>query len=347
MKRVLVTGAEGFVGRRLTPRLIERGATVIACHAPGALAVDDDPAAVRSRGGHGHGEHGGHGHERHGHDRHGHGATSGAHGGAVERVALDVRDRGAVERLFRRAAPDAVVHLAGLSDVAASWRRIDDCYRVNVEGSENVAAAARALSATCRLVVASSAEVYGPAPEAELPVSEARDLRPGSPYALTKAAVERICLPLGAIAVRSFNLIGPGQGANFALPSFAAQLAAIEAGLEEPVLRVGNLTARRDFVHVDDGADAYALLAERGEPGSVYNVARGEAVAIEAALRRLIEISGVEVEVRQDPDRMRPADVPAMCGDASRLRALGWRPRRSFDQALEAIWEDARRRAPY
>ena len=312
MTRVLVTGAEGFVGRRLVPRLVERGAAVTACHAPECAAPGEDPAA---------------------------GARA-----TVTPVALDIRDRDEVGRVFREARPEAVVHLAGLSDVAASWRRIDDYYRVNVEGSEHVAAAARALPEACRLVVASSAEVYGPVPEAELPAPETRGLAPGSPYALTKAAVERLALPLGAVVVRSFNLIGPGQGANFALPSFAGQLAAIEAGREEPVLHVGNLTPRRDFVHVDDGADAYALLVERGVPGSVYNVARGEAIELRAALGRLIEISGLEVEVRQDPGRLRPADVPVMCGDASRLRALGWRPRRSFDRALEAIWEDARRR---
>lgn len=311
MKRVLVTGAEGFVGGRLVPRLVARGATVIACHAPGTAIASDGDTGARA---------------------------------PVEHIALDIRDRDAVDRVFRATAPDAVVHLAGLSDVMASWQRIDDYYRVNVEGSEHVVSVARALSETCRLVIASSAEIYGPVPETELPVSETRGLEPGSPYALTKAAVERLSLPLGAIVVRSFNLIGPGQDANFALPSFATQLAAIEAGREEPVLHVGNLTARRDFVHVDDGADAYALLVEHGEPASVYNVASGEAIELEAALRRLIRLSGLEVEIRQDPDRMRPADVPVMCGDASRLRALGWRPKRSFDQALEAIWEDARRR---
>lgn len=309
MTRILVTGAEGFVGGRLAPLLVARGADVIACHAPGMVTGYDADARA-----------------------------------SIEHIALDIRDRDAVDRVFRDTAPDAVVHLAGLSDVADSWRRINDHYRVNVEGTEHVVTAARAQSETCRLVVASSAEVYGPVPPAELPVPEDRGLEPGSPYALTKAAVERLSLPLGAIVVRSFNLIGPGQGADFALPSFATQLAAIEAGREEPVLHVGNLTPRRDFIHVDDGADAYALLLECGEPGSVYNVARGEAIELETALRQLIGISGLKVEIRQDPDRMRPADVPVMCGDARRLRALGWRPKRSFDQALEAIWEDARRR---
>ena len=312
MKRVLVTGAEGFVGGRLVPRLVARGAAVIACHAPGTAIASDGDTDVRL---------------------------------PVEHVALDIRDRDAVDRAFRDTAPDAVVHLAGLSDVMASWRRIDDYYRVNVEGSEHVVSAARDVSATCRLVVASSAEVYGPVPEAELPVRETRGLQPGSPYAVTKAAVERLSLPLGGIVVRSFNLIGPGQGANFALTSFATQLAAIAAGRKEPVLHVGNLSPHRDFVHVDDGADAYALLVDRGEPGNVYNVARGETIEVAAALRRLIRLSGLDVEIRQDPDRMRPTDVPVMCGDARRLRALGWRPKRSFAQALEAIWDDARRRS--
>ena len=309
---VLVTGSEGFVGRRLVRRLIDGGFGVVATRGP-----DTRPAPS---------------------------ASASSRRSACESVELDIRDPEAVARVFRGAAPDAVVHLAGLSDVGASWQRIDDYFRVNVEATESVAAAARELSKPCRLIVASSAEVYGRLPESELPAAEDRPLSPRSPYALTKAAAERLTVPHGAIAVRSFNLIGPGQSVNFALPSFAAQLAAIQAGQQEAVLRVGNLTARRDFVHVDDGADAYALLVERGEPGRVYNIARGEAIELAAALRRLIRISGVGVAVQEDPARLRPADVPVVCGDAGRLRALGWNPRRTFDQALEAIWEDAQSR---
>ena len=310
MTRILVTGAEGFVGGRLVLRLLERGATVIACHGPGAApSAPEAPTSPCAR---------------------------------CDWVELDICDRAAVKRVLAAQAPDAVVHLAGLSSVAASWQRIDDYYRVNVEGTEFVAAAARELPGQCRLIVASSAEVYGRVPDNELPATEDRPLRPRSPYALTKAAIERLTLRWGAIAVRSFNLIGAGQSVQFALPSFAAQLAAIAAGQAAPVVHVGNLTSRRDFVHVDDGADAYALLVERGQAGRVYNVARGEAIELGAALRRLIEISGTEVEIQKDATRLMPADVPVLCGDGNRLRALGWRPRRSFDQALEAVWKDAR-----
>lgn len=310
MTRILVTGAEGFVGARLVPRLLEGGAAVIACRAPGAVAAAFEASTLPSD-------------RRHW-------------------VELDICDRGAVKRVLAEQAPDAVVHLAGLSSVAASWQRIDEYYRVNVEGTEFVAAAVRELPRPCRLIVASSAEVYGRVPDRELPAREGRPLRPRSPYALTKAAIERLTLRRGAIAVRSFNLIGPGQSVQFALPSFAAQLAAIAAGEAEPVVRVGNLTSRRDFVHVDDGAEAYALLIERGQAGQAYNVARGEAVELGAALRRLIEISGTDVKIRTDAARLAPADIPVLCGDGNRLRALGWSPRCSFDQALEAVWEDAR-----
>jgi GDP-4-dehydro-6-deoxy-D-mannose reductase len=168
---------------------------------------------------------------------------------------------------------------------------------------------------------------------------------PASPYALTKAAAERLALARGAVVVRSFNLVGGGQAASFALPSFARQLAAIERGEAEPVLRVGNLSARRDFVHVADAVEAYRLLAEAGRPGEVYNLASGEAVSMRHALDRLLALSGVAAEVQVDPERLRPVDVPALAGDARRLRELGWTPHRGLDDALAELWREARREA--
>jgi GDP-4-dehydro-6-deoxy-D-mannose reductase len=246
-------------------------------------------------------------------------------------------DPAAMAAAVRAAAPDAVVHLAGLSHVGESWNRMAEYFRVNVLGTENLLAAA----AGRRVVLASSAEVYGAVPEAEQPIVEGRMPEPRTPYALTKAAAERMALAQDAVVARSFNLAGAGQSARFALPAFASQLAAIARGEREPVLRVGNLSARRDFVHVDDGVEAYRLLAERGRPGEVFNLASGRAFSVREALDRLMAISGVRARIEPDPARLRPVDLPLLVGDAGRLRALGWKPRRDLDDALAELWAEA------
>ncbi|HEY6324525.1 MAG TPA: GDP-mannose 4,6-dehydratase, partial [Thermoanaerobaculia bacterium] len=218
---------------------------------------------------------------------------------------------------------------------------------VNVLGTENLLAAA----AGRRVVMASSAEVYGVVPESEQPIGEQRQLDPRTPYALTKAAAERLALGRGAVVARCFNLVGPGQSARFALPAFAAQLAAIARGEREAVLRVGNLSARRDFVHVDDGAEAYRLLAERGRPGEIYNLASGRAYSLAEALDRLVAIAAtaasaaiagsMPARIEIDPERVRAVDLPLLAGDAGRLRALGWEARRGLDEALADLWTEA------
>jgi len=259
---------------------------------------------------------------------------------------VDLLDRDALATALERARPDAVLHFGALSHVGSSWKRMADYFRVNVLGTENLLdVAARASSpagGALPVVVASSAEVYGAVPEDELPIGEDRTPAPASPYALTKAAAERLALARGAVVVRSFNLVGGGQAASFALPSFARQLAAIQRGDAEPVLRVGNLSARRDFVHVADALAAYRHLAEHGRPGEVYNLASGEAVSIRHALDRLLALSGVTAQIEVDPERLRPVDVPVLAGDARRLRELGWAPRRSLDDALAELWQEAR-----
>jgi len=312
--RILVTGISGFVGPRLARHLLERGDQV-----SGTFLVD----RPRFDG--------------------------------VEDVRLfeaDLLDAEAVRRAVREAAPEAVVNLAGLSHVGESWKRMGDYFRVNVLGTENVLAACSA--GGIPVVVASSAEVYGLVPEDEQPIAEHRQVDPRTPYALTKAAAERLAVARGAVVARAFNLVGPGQAPTFALPTFAQQLAAIQragsagssGSAREPVLRVGNLSARRDFVHVDDGAAAFRLLAEKGEPGGIYNIASGRALSISEALERLMAVSGVAARVEEDPERMRPVDLPLLLGDASRLRALGWQPARSVDDALSALWTDTLGCAP-
>jgi len=298
----LVTGISGFVGPRLARHLLERGDRVSGTY------LIDHPAFPEMED--------------------------------VQLYEVDLQDAACVERVVRDAAPDAIVHLAGLSHVGESWERMPDYFRVNVLGTDNLLAAAGGRP----LVIASSAEVYGLVPEEEQPISEERVVDPRTPYALTKAASERLALLRGAVVARAFNLVGAGQAIKFALPTFAAQLAAIARGEHEPVLRVGNLSARRDFVHVDDGAEAFRLLIEKGERGGIYNIASGQAFSIGEALERLKAISGVEATIEVDPERIRPVDLPLLLGDASSLQSLGWEPRRTVDDALSDLWAAARPR---
>jgi GDP-4-dehydro-6-deoxy-D-mannose reductase len=305
--RLLVTGATGFVGRHLCAYLAAAG------HEMAGTYWDDHPDASL---------------------------------GTIpcgELVEMDLADRRALDRFIARVEPEAVVHLAGLSHVGGSWRRLAEYFRVNTLGAENVAAAAHDAGVR-RVLLASSAEVYGAVPEGEQPLTEDRPVAPGSPYAMTKAAAERIALaraPEAAVVVRAFNLIGPGQAKRFALPSFAAQLAEIRAERRPPVLAVGNLAARRDFVHVADAVRALTLLACRGEVGTVYNLASGRDRSIAEALEALIEVSGTNPRVERDPERLRPVDQPLLVGDASRLRALGWTEELGFERAIRDLWDEA------
>lgn len=277
------------------------------------------------------------------------------HGGAVagtfsssrpdvpgaELFAADLLDRASVRGVVDEVRPDAIVHLAGLGHVGESWERMGDYYRVNVLGTETVLDAADG----ARVVLASSAEVYGGVPLDEQPITEEREPAPANPYGLTKAAAERLVLQGRGLVARSFNMSGPGQSPRYVLPSFAGQLAAIRAGSQPPVLRVGNLAARRDFLHVDDGAAALRALVEQGESGAVYNVGSGEAWSIREALDRLIAISGLDVTVEADPELFRPVDVELLQADTGRLRALGWAPQRDLDDILRDLWTGALRRA--
>jgi GDP-4-dehydro-6-deoxy-D-mannose reductase len=261
----------------------------------------------------------------------------------AELFEADLLDRAALERAVGAAAPDAIVNLAGLSHIGESWdwQRMSDYYWVNIVGTENVLVAAGGRP----VVIASSADVYGKVPESEQPIPESRRVAPQTPYALTKAAAERLALAHGAVIVRSFNLVGPGQAPKFALASWASQLAAIRRGERPPVLEVGDLSTARDFVHVDDGAEAYRLLAEKGERGGFYNLASGRAVSMRDALQRLLGIAGVQAEVKEGVYPPRPFDIPSLAGDAGRLRALGWEPRRTLDDALTDLWNEAAQRA--
>lgn len=258
----------------------------------------------------------------------------------IELFRADLLDPDALVEACERFRPDRVVHMAGLSHVGSSFDRADLYRQVNAGGTANVVAAA----GDTPVVLASSSEVYGRVPEEEQPISEIREPAPLSPYAESKVLSETVVLEAGGRVVRCFNVIGPGQHPSFAMPTFAAQLADVERGTREPVLNVGNLEVWRDFVPLDDAIDGYVTLLERGEAGAVYNLGTGKATSLRELVDRLIAVSGLEVEIRVDPERFRPADAPKLFADSGRLCALGWEPKGDLDDVLAQLWSEARSR---
>jgi GDP-4-dehydro-6-deoxy-D-mannose reductase len=201
------------------------------------------------------------------------------------------------------------------------------------------------------VLLVGSAQQYGEVPTEEQPISEEREQKPLTPYAVSKTSQEILgrraywASELPVFLTRSFNHTGPGQSVEYVSSSFARQVAEVEAGAREPAIRVGNLSARRDFTDVRDVAGAYAAIVERGRPGEPYNVCRGEAVAIGDLLEELTRHSRVPIRVVADPDRQRAVDAPLLLGDPTKLRTdTGWSPRYSLAETLRDLLDDWRRR---
>jgi GDP-4-dehydro-6-deoxy-D-mannose reductase len=270
---------------------------------------------------------------------------------SVAVLEADLDDAASVCAAVDIVRPDRIVHLAGQSSVHRSWEEPAATLRTNVHGFLHLLEAVRRFALSPRVLAVGSAEEYGAVDPRELPVGEEAPLRPNSPYAVSKVAQGFLALQyalsfqMGIVRTRTFHHTGPGRGEAFAESSFARQIVEIEAGRRAPVLEVGNLEAVRDFTDVRDVVRAYWLLLERGDAGEVYNVCSGRGVRIRDLLQRLIEISGAEVEVRVDPARLRPSDVPAHVGDPARIRkATGWEPRIGLDETLRDLLQDWRTR---
>lgn len=254
-------------------------------------------------------------------------------------TAVDLTDADAVARLLGDVAPEVVYHLGGWSDVGGSWTQPRATFRANAEATLNVLEAART-SGVERVLVISSADVYGVVPDEQLPITEAHPLRPVSPYAVSKVAADYLALQshlghgLAVVRARAFNHLGPGQNDRFVASAIASRIAANERTGDDEV-PVGNLAARRDFTDVRDVIVAYRLLVTRGVPGEAYNVCSGNAVAVQQLADRLLALAKHPMRLVVDPDRYRPVDVPTVLGDASKLRAAtGWTPRIPLDTTL-------------
>jgi GDP-4-dehydro-6-deoxy-D-mannose reductase len=257
------------------------------------------------------------------------------------RQTVDLLDRDRVRTAIRELRPAQIYHCAGMTHVAKSWLDTAQPLEGNVLATEHLFDALRREGIRCRVLVPGSATVYAASSE---PISEDGPIAPTNPYAISKLAQEQLALRaiqedgLDLVLTRSFNHTGPGQTPEFAAPSMARQIALIERGELEPVIKVGNLDAQRDVTDVRDVVRAYAALMQSGRTGVIYNVASGVARSIRSILEALVSRSKLPVRIEVDQARMRPNDVPVVVGNHSRLtEATGWHPQVSFDQMLDDL----------
>jgi GDP-4-dehydro-6-deoxy-D-mannose reductase len=260
--------------------------------------------------------------------------------------AVDLLDQSAMEAALREARPDVIFHCGGIADVQRSWRAPARALEVNAVGTHRLLGAASRAGFNGRVLVTGSALVYA---RSDAALTEESPLGPAGPYAVSKLAQEMAAARSGidVVVARAFNHAGPRQDDAYVTSAFARQIAGIERGVGEPVLRVGNLDARRDITDVRDVVRAYRDLAARGTAGSPYNVCRGTAYRVGDLLEMLLSMAGVGIEVRTDPSRLRAADNPLVLGSHDRLtRDTGWTPEIPIERTLADILEYWRTYAP-
>lgn len=311
--RILITGAGGFVGGHLAQHI---ATTAPNADIHGTILADDVPNVP-----------------------------------GITLHSIQLKDLEQTRALIEQVRPDHIYHLAAQAFVPRSFEAPWETLENNILAQLNVILASIRAGITPRMLVITSAEIYGPVQPDDLPINEDTALRPSSPYSVSKIAQDMLALQyaqshkLSIMRARPFNHIGPGQSASFVAPAFALQVARIEAGQQEPVIRVGDLNARRDFTDVRDVVRAYRLIIERGTPGAVYNVASGVAHSIREVLDGLLSHSAVPVQTIVDPALLRPATIPILQGDCSRLhQSTGWKPQISFEQSLIDVLNDCRQR---
>jgi len=308
--KALIIGAAGFVGRHLINHLKSLGWEVNATRLPNEEIKEDIP-----------------------------------------NYELDILNQASISSLLDKMRPDYLFHLAAQSSVALSWEKPALTVDINVKGAVNLLEALRVMQNPPRVLLIGSGEEYGYIIPEELPIKEDTLMRPGNIYACTKVAQDLLgqiyarAYKLEIIMVRAFNHTGPGQIDTFATAHFCKQIAEIEAGLRPPVIKVGNLSAKRDFTDVRDIVKAYALLIQKGKLGEAYNVGSGKAIAMQEILDMALFLAKTQIDVEQDPALMRVSDTPIIQADISRLTSVtGWKPEIPLCDTITDMLDDWRKK---
>lgn len=308
-KKALITGIAGFVGSHLAELLLDRGYDVYGlCR---SRSKRDHIESISNK---------------------------------LHLEDADILDSHSLYTTLSRIKPDYIFHLAAQSFVPTSWVSPSVTLEVNIVGSANLFEAVRQAGIDPAIQIACSSEEYGLVHQDELPIRETNPLRPLSPYAVSKVAMDYLgyqyyqSYKVRIVRTRGFNHTGPRRGETFAESNFAKQIALIEKQKQEPIIRVGNLEAERDYTDVRDMVRAYLLSVEKCDPGDVYNIAVGRAIRIKDLLNLLLSFTKIKVDILEDPARMRPSDVPVLIGDNTKFVAkTGWKPEIPFEKTMEDL----------
>jgi GDP-4-dehydro-6-deoxy-D-mannose reductase len=317
MRKVLVTGVTGFAGSHLVDYMLERG----DCEIYGIQRWRSRTENI---------EHFAH---------------------RIKLLECDLRDATSTRDTLERVRPEWIFHLAAQSFVPTSWIAPTESLTTNVLAQVNLFEAVRHIGLKCRIQLACSSEEYGMVHPDEVPIRETNPLRPLSPYAVSKVTQDLLgyqywmSWKVDSVRTRGFNHEGPRRGPVFVASDFAKQIADIEKGRRAPVVHVGNLEAQRDFTDVRDMVRAYWLALEHCEPGEAYNICSGKAWRIRQVLDFLLSLAKMKIEVKQDPTRLRPSDVPVLLGDATKfIKVTRWQPTIPFERTLADMLEYWRER---
>lgn len=260
----------------------------------------------------------------------------------AEVIDLDITKPNAVQEIIEKINPEVIFHLAAQSSVKISWEKPALTANINIIGAINIFESVKNFNKNIKIIVIGSSEEYGKIDYSE-PVTEDTNTNPSNIYAITKLTQEQIAKTyvsaygMDIVMTRSFNHIGAKQLPNFVVADFCNQVARIEKGLQEPIIRVGNLSASRDFTNVKDVVSAYVILAKNGVAGEIYNVGSGEPVKIEDILNIILSYSSAKIKVEIDSSKFRPIDVPVICADVKKLQSLGWKRKISLSNSIEEV----------